>query len=705
MTEKNEKWVNYWCEEATWAGIQQEVDVRAKSLASTPTPMTELKAEEGIMAYKSLCKLAPPELDPRDQDQGLYWIYAPLVLRLLKYSCWVCLGLFDYREGGETIRHWVYFVKKAKGTVNRLRSYFSLFASTEYFGFFKNTFILSHPLYEILRESIDAAQTSEKEKWMSNLDKGFPFIINLDKHIEAPGEWINRENLAPYGLVFDLSEVWQKILKCPDMDRTDAIKALEASLPMVTDEAEELLSFISDNDIASNAYKKYADSADRFVFPEDKRIDYLKEMLKEKANNPTGDVHKREIISKSHFLLKKLLDEDSDLSNKFLNYLLLMADVTSGYKNDRGGIGLKKSNASSILTLPAWLPYGSTGKASALITCFERNLKRSFQFEDINKLVSAFRLGSLNFALEKAKEKGREAELEMEVNKERSIAHISKSLHSRLNAYLKEKDPRTKIIVRIIAKFFSYSYLWRQYFDYDVSKLKKDDYFYIDFFDFWESLIVQLLCVYYPFTKDRIDKHELEEINNYYEEYFMAFEVTSPEVRASDYHKLIYPEEKRKKFLENLRFLRLDYEKGLELPVKINVTKSKIFFFPLLVTFTEFITNTILHAGSKDTVIFLKFSKAPGKKKSYYISFSNYKVEEHSDSFLDKFESIETFLKGKKSFGLRSIEIYLKSQGCEFTVSKPGDEGDQNKFSALIEVGPSSSLFHFENGGNFDAKI
>ncbi|PXF59005.1 MAG: hypothetical protein C4B58_04835 [Deltaproteobacteria bacterium] len=344
----------------SWEEIFREVSLRAKEFSSykgeaeilpkgviLDTSLEQIEGEfEALSKALSEAKekaewLAKAKEKSKWLGENWYWVFLPLIEKIIDQICWICLGLFEY-EGLQEKPHWLYFT--TTDYINNILPTFSLIGRTDFFD--KNlqeNVILSFPFYQEVQEK---KLENERNARKSEISKTLPFCIRLE-NIELPKRWQQED--SKFAAVADWHDAFSEL---------ENLENSKVRTYNVTRQAQNrLIDFLNEEVFDTFAEKEYLPK----LFVRGKKV----------ANKIP-----------SHF-------KNSDITQykeRIGNYLAMMHDSSKG-------------EASLILTIPSWRPPGEKRRfrSVALIACFKKPQPDAAL--PLEAVTTAMELGSSNISL------------------------------------------------------------------------------------------------------------------------------------------------------------------------------------------------------------------------------------------------------------------------------------------------------------------
>jgi len=182
-----------------WDQIYNDLIIRSKKFNNLFSHES-IPPKEGVVAQKDLIiinKIKEDKYDNKEKDyfyKYWFWVYIPMLEELLKYSCWIALGYFEYTFNKQN-NHWLYFTDDKN--VAKVLNTFSLIGNNVLFDeFIKNQFdeLIAYKLYSLIIEK------------NPEITHGIPMCLKLHNDIDLPTHW-NGKN----AIIIDLSNEWKII--------------------------------------------------------------------------------------------------------------------------------------------------------------------------------------------------------------------------------------------------------------------------------------------------------------------------------------------------------------------------------------------------------------------------------------------------------------------------------------------------------------
>lgn len=276
-------------------------------------------------------------------------------------------------------------------------------------------------------------------------------------------------------------------------------------------------------------------------------------------------------------------------------------------------------------------------------------------------------------SIEKEKLRQQQKSSEVNYNKERAIAHLQKSIFSRISnkVVLIEKNFSTAkydnieeslLTLKLISKILEFTSSWRQFFTYDNLPTGVND--SIDFFKLFESI----LCFQFMSFLTEPSKDLGENYKEYINDVFDKIDSNIGK-QASVNSKII----KKEMFLrEDTTNAILDACKRKEVPLiiknnlninpKLKTGNSRKYIYSQLLNIWEMCYNSL----KSNKPIYLGFYE---EIENYILTQSNFDYGSHSKNDIDlNCFLLEIYLEKKQKpnqFGLKGIEQFFKTYNCD----------------------------------------
>lgn len=400
--------------------------------------------------------------------------------------------------------------------------------------------------------------------------------------------------------------------------------------------------------------------------------------------------------------LEEFLAKEKNLKNINSNFMSILSPFI--FRNniekefarfDYGFIGLRMSDLRYILDSrkefrnQSDVFYEIHGVFSFLpLETVSNELARKRNFRVKNFIGSFIDVFATKIVSQKMSNLERVRQLEIENNKERSIAHLMKSLLASMVIYMDSIYEEDKKIAIEISWYLSYYFRMRQLYSYHP--INEDESLYIDFITFLEFLLIENFVIHDGNIRKYERYDEILLLIIQYLKFFFEFS-EADKLKDTDFQLMHFPIDLKDHFFQNTGCLKLKYRNENDLLVKINVSEVIEKFSPLLLNFTELIRNASRHRGNAIhlNLFILK------NNDNHYLIFSKYELTtETARNYFEKSQPLEEFLKNNQinGFGLKSIDYYISQHHCRLRLFR---EKVNDDFITIINVLPGSNLFQF----------
>lgn len=374
-----------------WQQIGLELDRRVKRYSRAGGELNPGSGHEGVRLFEDLDRLMRNEERNHDSAKWSWeWIFEPLVHRLLEeIAVWVCIGHFT-GDRANPVRRWSYFFSEelswaSENSIRPEQPYTALRALTfnaQYNRKAESSFISTSALLEALPPNMSSGgfQGGKIE---------YPYGSSLLVSLRGDKFWEN--NLSSSGkylrdsvCLCDWRNLYSIAIKNQE-SRLDLLRKMISSRVIdewvgknltSRDDKKVPLRWDTINDSLRINMEGYAD-------------EYRQELV---STFPTITPDAIDIESRLRFFVDKLGGREADIYEKISRYVGWVQDIAP-------------SSMGGILTIPAWLPgEGLTGRSGSLVIAVKYGQKVSSN--DICSIISAFRLGSVNIALDEKNVQG-----------------------------------------------------------------------------------------------------------------------------------------------------------------------------------------------------------------------------------------------------------------------------------------------------------
>jgi hypothetical protein len=290
--------------------------------------------------------------------------------------------------------------------------------------------------------------------------------------------------------------------------------------------------------------------------------------------------------------------------------------------------------------------------------------------------------------LEKMSERVKATEFQSHYLRERTVAHVLKTMFFFLASSLQQRDLE---IAETISRLLSWSLDWRQKYK---AKVTESSLLLVDLDDFLETMLILVLCVGCAKVGQRFSDealvpilHKVRRLTKYFNE---KQEWGSNPGGLTDV--LIWEPTARREFFATLNRPRSDYDyiSTLKGKVQINLTCVKETLYPILLTFWQLLDNA--HKYGEDCFALHIMFREDSQNKTNWIILSNKSLEDPNKPFVEG--TLGEYC-SETGFGLQSIREYLKSNNCSFLTTKlPKNKEEIEDFIQAICFDSEQNLFH-----------